>query len=387
MPFICEKCGHSFDSQAKLKVHMNRKISCVFEISLLDPLICNFCNRKFTKTNDLTRHNVICKVKSAPNLLVEQIEKQKTYAIKIIKEKETLIQERDIIIEELKNLLPVKSTIPIIPTTKYQPYAFRVRDMCHIIDTYFRDNLVEFTQLSDNIYKYMKKYDLKTVMEISMKHFHDNPKFRGGRNIMYCNSGEHIGKFLTFNPDEEFGFNDWYITNLTPILEVISMELWKIKMHKSDIDMKNMKRIPYTALEEYNVANCESDFYHLNKNPKCFEYAKQIIMNFRSVKIPTTISTKIIDINIPRNKEPSARVKFDIEENKKMIFDDKREIPVVDDDFSGEEPHDSDEESENAHYERRKREKERKIRKEKKLEIENQTKYDELTTLKTINKK
>lgn len=98
----CYNCGKLFRTPADLLKHKNRKTPCLIrEVDPKDannPLRCIFCNKIFSKKENLTRHLKICKVKNGGiNILDEKIRYEQE--IRILKEQ----REKDKIEQELKN--------------------------------------------------------------------------------------------------------------------------------------------------------------------------------------------------------------------------------------------------------------------------------------------
>ena len=64
----CDNCGKAFRTPADLLRHKNRKIPCIIrEISEDDkdnPLRCGYCNKIFSKVNNLNQHFGRCKIKN-----------------------------------------------------------------------------------------------------------------------------------------------------------------------------------------------------------------------------------------------------------------------------------------------------------------------------------
>ena len=87
MPFICDKCHHSFDSQTKLQKHLKRRIPCVPDDNIMIHYLVNIVIKNTQANTILNRHMYNCRVKNNPELLIKQIEKWKTFMNKIIRAK------------------------------------------------------------------------------------------------------------------------------------------------------------------------------------------------------------------------------------------------------------------------------------------------------------
>jgi hypothetical protein len=64
MPFVCTKCGASFPKNQGLQLHLKRKKPCELIIND-EPNIknrCKYCNRIYSRSDNLSRHIKICKV-------------------------------------------------------------------------------------------------------------------------------------------------------------------------------------------------------------------------------------------------------------------------------------------------------------------------------------
>ena len=98
----CYSCGKLFRTPANLLVHKNRKTPCLIrEVSpeqIHNPNRCIFCNKIFSKKENLTRHLKSCKVKNGGmDILVDKVRYDQE--IRILKEKD---QQKDEQIKKLK---------------------------------------------------------------------------------------------------------------------------------------------------------------------------------------------------------------------------------------------------------------------------------------------
>ena len=163
---------------------------------------------------------------------------------------------------------------------------------------------------------------------------------------------------------KKLDFYGWYVTNIKPLLSVVSAELIKVRCEYGGLgrDFDTL-----TKREQKNTEECEAIFSNLAENKECVKYVQDIIKDFKVKKLPKNIAEKEIINAIPRTRIQSPKVRDDIAKNKKIAFTGK-EDEDEEESFSGTEPHDSDEESENTNYERKQREKIRKLKKFGKLE-------------------
>lgn len=206
---------------------------------------CKFCGETFVRAYGLNRHNNNnrCKIQKNPELLLKYIAEQEN-RVKLMAEQNVLIleekaeqeeriklmEEQNVIImeeiKELKNKPSQKiSTVNIgdhnnvvINNFYGKIYSFQPADIKFIID-----NLTKSTFGLDNIIpKFAKMYEnnqLKKAMKLILESLHNNPKCKKSQNILYCNHGEHEGKFMTYHHPE------WFISNINTILDIVKREI------------------------------------------------------------------------------------------------------------------------------------------------------------------
>lgn len=339
--FKCPKCCKSFTSQYNVNIHLNKKVPCILEENKEDNIKCDFCNMGFSSNSNLNKHLLRCVVRKTPELLVKQIEKQK----ELLQQQNTIIEQKDIIIEDLQkntkihevgklqnantindnstNSTNITNITNIYNNTNVTLYAFRRADMIFALDRYKKDNKVDFVRFSHEIYDYIRKNDLKSIIRLTFRHLHDNSHFKRGHNIVYCNSGEHKGKFLTFNNSNEF--IGWYVTNIKVIVKVICKEISKIielKMSMDDTNDARKHAKDFTEKDHEIIGKFEQYRHDLLKHPKFQQYAIAIIKEHVSRKNPKPVHTDLIESKIPFDNDLSHNASNDDKKKKKLKFND-----------------------------------------------------------------
>ena len=341
MPFICEKCNHSFDSNTKLKNHLNKKVSCVIEPDLLNPLKCTFCDKLFSTKYNLQRHDPICIVRNNPEILVQQIEKQKKFMGEILAQKDDIIdQQKKLLsqqaetIEHMKELKPdthiegdhntvdnsVKNIKNIDKSTNItnnitlieQPLALRSADMLYLLRHQEKDNESEFWVLARNIRESMKRGDVDGMINSLLTYIHNNKKLKEGQNLRYCPDGKHKGELLIYDYDEN-GIGFWRPSDVRPISLVLSAEFKHINKIQDEKDEKNKDdrtaKERNTKKEEYNIGQLGFKSEHIHESLSVQEAVIKFIKQFRISKIvPENIRDNLLDDDHPLNDKISRGV-------------------------------------------------------------------------------
>lgn len=302
---------------------------------------CEFCGVVFTRKYNLNRHiGERCASKDDPVKLLEIIEQKD----KIIEDLKTNLssqqnntntnnntkagkqQNANTINDHSTNTTNITNNITNIYNTNVKLYAFRRADMVFALDRYKKDNKIDFISFSHEIYDYIRKNDLKSIIRLTFRHLHDNSHFKQGHNIVYCNSGEHKGKFLTFNNSDEF--IGWYVTNIKVIVKVICEEISKIielKMSMDDTNDARKHSENFTIADHQIIGKFEHGRHDLLKHPKFQQYAIAIIKEHVTRKKPKPIHSDPIDLNIPFDNKLSRNAYNDNKTKKKLKFNDASE--------------------------------------------------------------
>ncbi len=311
---------------------MHKKTPCVLEENNEDCIKCEFCNMGFSTKSSLNRHLDRCTVRKTPDLLLKHIEKQK----ELLEQKEKIIEDLQTNIKTQKinkqqnaktinndNSTNITNNITNIYNTNVRLYAFRRADMVFALDRYKKDNKIDFIRFSHEIYDYIRKNDLKSIIRITFRHLHDNSHFKRGHNIVYCDSGEHKGKFLTFNNSDEF--IGWYVTNIKVIVKVICREISKIielKMSMDDTNDARKHAKNFTEQDHKMIGKFEQYKDDLLKHPKFQQYTIAIIKEHVSRKNPKPVHTDTIQSKIPFDNDLSHNASNDSKMKKKITFND-----------------------------------------------------------------
>ena len=332
MPFICERCGFSCDAQSKLNAHINRKIPCVSNDIGGDTIKCDFCHNAFSSSSNLKRHNDRCVVRKNPELLIKRIEEQKD-----------LLQQKDIIIEQLKDAKPniennitadvdnsvnkqidasvnkkiIDKSTNITHNNKItfieQPLALRSADMLYLLKHYEDDNEEsEFWVLARNIRESMKKGDLDGMINSLLTYIHNNKKLKEGQNLRYCPDGKHKGELLIYDYDEK-GVGFWRPSDVRPISLVLSTEFKLINKIQDEKNDKNKDdrtaKERNTKKEEYNIGQLGFKSEHIHEDLSVQECVIKFIKKFRISKIvPENIRDDVLEDDHPLNDKISKGV-------------------------------------------------------------------------------
>lgn len=111
--YKCEKCKHQFDRKSTYNNHLTRKNPCKLNINIDNE--CTYCNKKFSKLSNLTKHFKICKEKiiddenqaqidEIKQEFEEQVEQLKIMFQKKFEEQEKKIEELSHITESNNNI-------------------------------------------------------------------------------------------------------------------------------------------------------------------------------------------------------------------------------------------------------------------------------------------
>ena len=346
MPFICEKCNHSFDSNTKLKNHLNKKVSCVIEPDLLNPLKCTFCDKLFSTKYNLQRHDPICIVRNNPEILVQQIEKQKKFMGEILAQKDDIIdQQKKLLsqqaetIEHMKELKPethiegdnnnididnsihniknIDKSTNITHNNKItlieQPFALRSADMLYLLDFHENNDESEFWVLANNIRDSMKRGDLDGMINSLLTYIHNNKKLREGRNLRYCPDGKYKGELLIYDYDEK-GVGYWRPSDVRPVALVLSREFEHIRLIQDKKIIENADNIHArennTEKENSNIGKLQVVSESLNENLAAQDAMVKFIKQFRTSKVvPDNIRGNILENDHPLDEKRSIAVK------------------------------------------------------------------------------
>jgi hypothetical protein len=223
MPYICEKCGFSCDSQTKLNTHLNKKTPCIFDENNENGIKCEFCTNSFSTKSSLNRHMDRCVVRKNPELLLKHIEHQKEIIQQkdeIIIQKDEIIEQKDELIEKLKvpgneyntgikgdnnsvdNSID-NSTHIHIDKVVHQPLSFRPCDMEILIK-----RLDDIKEIAYHIGKHAKANDLPSSIGVLLSSIHGNPNIKDGQNIVYVTEGKYKGKLASYQQLED-GTDEW----------------------------------------------------------------------------------------------------------------------------------------------------------------------------------
>lgn len=355
MPFICKNCNHSFNSQIKLKKHMDKRVSCVADANLLDPLKCIFCNKSFSTKYNLLRHDPTCLVRNNPELLIQQIEKHKEFMTNILAKKDEVIdvqnrllsQQADAI-ENLKELKP-RSNIDI--NNKIEagdnaqidasanidnsihikelhvhltdlPVGFRTGDMNVFINKIKETPGEYFRNLRRVIMDSAKNGKIDKSIENLMIMLHDSSSFKEGHNIRYCKEGKYKGKLLIYDYDDNDN-GSWYVADIEPVSKIISNEFKKFNQlhasinndnetNKDTNDTQDIITDPTNKKEKANVEKYHIDSERLEFNIEHRDTIFKIVKRFKisSDSVPSNISedTKKLGKN---DKKISCRGKLE----------------------------------------------------------------------------
>ena len=334
MPYICEKCGFSCDSQTKLNTHLNKKTPCISDENNKDGIECEFCNNVYSTNSNLKRHYTRCVVRKNPELLLKHIEHQK----EIIQQKDQIIEQKDQIIEQLKD---TKSTVDIDISSATdnsinktiktnvdnstnitnnitnnitlieQPFALRFEDMSYLLQYHENNNSEEFWILAENIRKSMKNGNLDGMINSLLTYIHNNKNLKQGQNIRYCPEGEHKDELLIYDYDEK-GIGYWRPSDIRPVAFTLSQEFDQIHSRQRIKDSQDNKSEDpnITKKEQRNMEKFEGMSTSLYRDLENQEALLKFIKKFHSSKyVPENLRDDMQNDNIhPKNDEKSPAV-------------------------------------------------------------------------------
>ncbi len=294
---------------------------------------CKFCGTIFAQNSGLNRHiNSRCKSKDDPVKLLE-----------IIEQKDKLLAQKDIIIEQLKEAKPdvdIKvdgdnanidnsttnnidnsidnSVINNITnnnniTLIEQPFALRSADMLYLLKHHENDDESEFWILAQNIRDAMKRGDLDGMINSLLTFVHNNKKLKEGQNLRYCPDGKYKGELLIYDYDDK-GIGYWRPSDVRPITLVLSkeFELIREKQDERNEERKDsiVSRENNTEKEKQNITKLEHKSEHLHEDLSVQDCVIKFIKKFRiSATVPHNIRNNVLEDDHPLNDKTSVAVK------------------------------------------------------------------------------
>ena len=342
MPFICPKCSHSFNTNAKLENHLNKKNQCVSDMSSQNGIFCTFCNNSFSNRSNLKVHYNRCVVRKNPELLLKYIEKQDEILIQkddIIDQQKKLLSQQAETIEHMKELKPethiegdnnnididnsihniknIDKSTNITHNNKItlieQPFALRSADMLYLLDFHENNDESEFWVLANNIRDSMKRGDLDGMINSLLTYIHNNKKLREGRNLRYCPDGKYKGELLIYDYDEK-GVGYWRPSDVRPVALVLSREFEHIRLIQDKKIIENADNIHArennTEKENSNIGKLQVVSESLNENLAAQDAMVKFIKQFRTSKVvPDNIRGNILENDHPLDEKRSIAVK------------------------------------------------------------------------------
>lgn len=292
MSFVCDKCGKNFHNENNLTSHVNKRVPCMIDVDDVKEnkkvISCVFCNNIFSNKYSLGRHKDRCVVRND----LELVEKRLAEQTKIVLELKNNINikkldkshhhHNDNSKHDNSKHVIVNGDLNIQNIMVKEIYSFTPKDITFLIEQFsssFNGN--------KTMSKFMKLYDqneLQKATNLILNALHNNPDCKYTRNILYCNHGEHKGKFMTYQHPE------WFLSSLESILAVIRKEV-ELFIENADIIYENNDIIPPTMQNNINFINGTPSIENMNKYS---EFITNIIKEFISSKSNTypTVSVK-----------------------------------------------------------------------------------------------
>ena len=341
MPFICEKCGFTCDSQSKLNIHLNKKIPCISNKLHEGGIICDFCNNNFASNSNLKRHYDNCVVRKNPTLLIKRIEEQK----EIIEQKDVIIKQKDELIEQMKDVKPdiniegnennIDQSIHNIKNVDNSiniklhvhldnaPMGFRTLDMEILMSKMFDTPGEYFLNLRRAIMDYAKEGKMEKSIENLMMLLHDSNSFKDGQNLRYCKDGKYKGKLLIYDYDDN-DKGSWYVADIEPVSKIISNEFKKFNEIHRGLNNKGGKDViePVNKKEKKNLdaytINSERLEFNIEHRDTIFKIVKRFKISSDSV--PSEISDDIVMELGKNDQKPSCKAKIEMKamENREL---------------------------------------------------------------------